>query len=392
MDRELRQFSTPPSQPTADGGPHSESDWPLLTCDPPFPVSPDDLLELHQKFAPYVRSDVYGTMGRGDLPWEEKFLLAAAFATLVPFRVTVGSAIVILYYLICRLCTGLTDSDGDDEQQGYVDMVGWRRFLIVYSGRFLARAMLFMLGFYWIDEFYLTSSGEDEDIDENERRERFEDFERPGVIVSNHISYLDILYHISSFFPSFVAKKSVAKLPIVGFISKCIGCVYVQRESKSTDSKGVSGIVKERVLAARQNKLAPLMLLFPEGTTTNGDFLLPFKTGAFLSKTPVLPVILRYPYERFSPAWDTISAVRHVILLLCQFVNYMEVTYLPIYYPSKQEKEDLKLYASNVRKLMARKGNLILSDMGLPEKRIYHAALNDFFHLHDSGSWSIRGA
>ncbi|XP_058080715.1 lysophospholipid acyltransferase LPEAT1-like [Magnolia sinica] len=92
-----------------------------------------------------------------------------------------------------------------------------------------------------------------------------------------------------------------------------------------------------------------------EGTTTYGDFLLPFKTGAFLSKTPVLPMILRYPYERFSPAWDTISAVRHVILLLCQFVNYMEVIYLPIYYPSEQEKKDLKLYVSNVRKLMARK-------------------------------------
>lgn len=53
-----------------------------------------------------------------------------------------------------------------------------------------------------------------------------------------------------------------------------------------------------------------LSLIFStEGTTTNGDFLLPFKTGAFLAKAPVLPVILRYPYERFSPAWDSISGV-----------------------------------------------------------------------------------
>lgn len=50
-------------------------------------------------------------------------------------------------------------------------------------------------------------------------------------------------------------------------------------------------------------------ILTTEGTTTNGDFLLPFKTGAFLSKAPVHPVILRYPYQRFSPAWDTISGV-----------------------------------------------------------------------------------
>jgi lysophosphatidylcholine acyltransferase/lyso-PAF acetyltransferase len=52
------------------------------------------------------------------------------------------------------------------------------------------------------------------------------------------------------------------------------------------------------------------MFNFPaEGTTTNGDFLLPFKTGAFLARVPVLPVILRYPYKRFSPAWDSIAGV-----------------------------------------------------------------------------------
>ena len=47
----------------------------------------------------------------------------------------------------------------------------------------------------------------------------------------------------------------------------------------------------------------------PEGTTTNGNYILPFKTGAFLAGTPVQPVILKYPYTRFSPAWDTISGV-----------------------------------------------------------------------------------
>lgn len=32
------------------------------------------------------------------------------------------------------------------------------------------------------------------------------EMERPGAIVSNHVSYVDILYHMSAFFPSFVAK------------------------------------------------------------------------------------------------------------------------------------------------------------------------------------------
>uniref|UniRef100_A0A1D1XPE0 Lysophosphatidylcholine acyltransferase 1 n=1 Tax=Anthurium amnicola TaxID=1678845 RepID=A0A1D1XPE0_9ARAE len=358
------------------GGGAAKDERPLLKSDSsvsdgsgataPHPAS---LEELEKKCAAFARSDAYGTMGRGELPLREKLLLGVALVTLVPIRLVVGIAVLVVYYLICRVCTLFKDPNRGDEQEDYAHMVGWRREVVVRSGRVLSRAMLLVFGFYWIHETRR----------ENVFVEQSDEHGRPGAIVSNHISYLDILYHMSSSFPSFVAKRSVAKLPLVGLISKCLGCVYVQRESKSSDSKGVSGIITERVVEAHQNKLAPMMLLFPEGTTTNGDFLLPFKTGAFLGKAPVLPVILSYPYRRFSPAWDSISGVRHVILLLCQFVNHIEVIHLPVYYPSPQELEDPKLYANNVRKLMATEGNLTLSDIGLAEKRVYHAALNGSF-------------
>lgn len=341
---------------------------------------------MEKKFAAYVRRDVYGPMGCGELPITEKILLGVAMLTLLPIRVIVGMSTLVFYYLICRVCTLFSTpyrfDQGEDQQpqqqlEDYAHLGGWRREVIVRCGRFLSRVMLFTLGFYWISQ---TSRVYDHDKlnDESDSKCQLEKSERPGVIISNHVSYLDILYHMSSSFPSFVAKRSVGKLPLVGLISKCLGCVYVQREDKSSDFKGVSGVVTERIKESHDNSDAPLMLIFPEGTTTNGKFLLPFKTGAFIAGAPVLPVILRYPYQRFSPAWDSISGVRHVILLLCQFVNYMEVMRLPIYYPSKEEVDDPKLYANNVRKLMADEGNLILSDVGLPEKRIYHAALNGF--------------
>ncbi|KAF5943262.1 hypothetical protein HYC85_020904 [Camellia sinensis] len=312
MESELKDLNPKPiSQQQQQQQQQQQTDFPNpSTIAPPKTTipsssSPPSTSKSWRRNSPaYVRNDVYGTMGRGELPWAEKFLLGIALLTLVPIRVTE--------------CNDLSEEP-----------------------------------------------------------------KRPGAIISNHISYLDILYHMSSFFPSFVAKRSVAKLPLVGLISKCLGCVFVQRESKSSDFKGVSAVVNERVREAHQNKFAPMMMLFPgfyfdavKGTTTNGDFLLPFKTGAFLSKAPVRPVILRYPYQRFSPAWDSISGVRHIMLLLCQFVNYLEVTRLPVYSPSQQEKDDPKLYAENVRRLMAREGNLTMSDIGLAEKRIYHAALN----------------
>ncbi|KAL0432440.1 UNVERIFIED_CONTAM: Lysophospholipid acyltransferase LPEAT1 [Sesamum latifolium] len=380
MESELKDLAPKPAEPQPES-----DESPLLK---PEPVSPAPQISISSQsneemeiklYAPFVRHDVYGTMGRGKLPCTEKLLLGLGLVFLLPIRVVVGMTILFSYYVICRVCTAFLAPNREAEQEDYAHTGGWRRVVILQSGRYLSRAVLFVFGFYWISETRKANevdgqlnSGANEPAHEGQS----EEVERPGAIVSNHVSYVDILYHMSASFPSFVAKRSVAKLPLVGLISKCLGCVYVQRESKSSDFKGVSGVVNERVREAHQNKLAPKIMLFPEGTTTNGDYLLPFKTGAFLAKAPVLPVILRYPHQRFSPAWDSISGVRHVILLLCQFVNHIEVTRLPIYHPSEQEKEDPKLYAENVRRLMAHEGNLILSDIGLAEKRVYHAALN----------------
>ncbi|XP_042519012.1 lysophospholipid acyltransferase LPEAT1-like isoform X3 [Macadamia integrifolia] len=331
------QVPEPADEPR--GGDSRKDERPLLKSDSNLsssPLSAENLQELDKKYAAFVRRDVYGTMGRGELPWSEKLLLVFALVTLVPIRVVVAMTILILYSLICRFCTLFTVPNRDEGQENYAHLSGWRRVVIVHAGKFLSRALFFTFGFYWISETRRNADAVEK----------------------------------------LAGERSVAKLPFVGLMSKCMGCVYVQRESKSSDFKGVSGIVTDRVKEAHQNKNAPMMLLFPEGTTTNGDFLLPFKTGAFLSKSPVLPVILRYPYQRFSPSWDTISGARHVILLLCQFVNHIEVTKLPVYHPSEQEKEDPILYANNVRKLMASEGNLTMSDIGLAEKRIYHATLN----------------
>ncbi|XP_047095360.1 lysophospholipid acyltransferase LPEAT1-like [Lolium rigidum] len=353
---------------------------PLLSPPSAAPAAPaaaqETLEELDRRYAPYARRDAYGPMGRGPLGPAEAARLAVAAALLLPLRVVAALLLLVAYYLVCRVCTLGVEEDREGEGRegpgdGYARLRGWRRDAVVRCGRNLARAMLFVFGFYRIREDHRRVAGaQDEDMGKSEY------LGRPGAIVSNHVSHLDILYHMSSSLPSFVAKRSVARLPLVGLISKCMGCIFVQRESKASDFKGVSGAVTERIQRAHRQKDSPMMLLFPEGTTTNGDYLLPFKTGAFLAKAPVRPVILRYPYKRFSPAWDSMDGARHILLLLCQFANYLEVVHLPVYYPSEQEKDDPKLYASNVRKLMAVEGNLILSDLGLADKRVYHAALN----------------
>ena len=77
-------------------------------------------------------------------------------STLVPIRLLVAFTILVVYYLICRVCTlfSAPNREGEDEQEDYAHMGGWRRAVIVQCGRFLSRALLFTLGFYWINVTY----------------------------------------------------------------------------------------------------------------------------------------------------------------------------------------------------------------------------------------------
>lgn len=58
---------------------------------------------------------------------------------------------------------------------------------------------------YW---FIIQNEAKNQSKNEDEAKDQDEESGRPGAIISNHVSYLDILYHMSSSFPSFVAKVS----------------------------------------------------------------------------------------------------------------------------------------------------------------------------------------
>lgn len=107
---------------------------------------------MEKKYGAFVRKDAYGIMGRGELPMVEKVLLWIAMVTLVPIRLVVAILIVVVYYMICRVCTLFSAPNREDEQEDYAHMTGWKRNVVVRCGKFLSRVMLFNFGFYWIEE------------------------------------------------------------------------------------------------------------------------------------------------------------------------------------------------------------------------------------------------
>jgi len=97
-------------------------------------------------------------------------------------------------------------------------------------------------------------------------------FPEHGAVISNHLSYLDIIVYASLHPCVFVSKAEVAEYPVLGWMTTMAGTVYVARGHGGSALKARSGL--EAALDANLP-----VVFFPEGTTSNGDGLLKFHSG-----------------------------------------------------------------------------------------------------------------
>eukprot|EP01130_Rhizamoeba_saxonica_P003720 TRINITY_DN1546_c0_g1_i4.p1 TRINITY_DN1546_c0_g1~~TRINITY_DN1546_c0_g1_i4.p1 ORF type:complete len:375 (+),score=95.05 TRINITY_DN1546_c0_g1_i4:767-1891(+) len=154
--------------------------------------------------------------------------------------------------------------------------------------------------------------------------------------------------------PCAVAKSDVGNMPVVGVMARAIQTIFVDRLDHNSRKLAMETI-SVRTDLATSGKPVPQVLIFPEGTTTNGNMIINFKTGAFRQGVPVQPVVLKYPnkYRNCAHTLDNQNMGKTFLGLMCQFGNYMEVQFLEPYIPSEEEIQNEHLYAENVRTLMA---------------------------------------
>jgi 1-acyl-sn-glycerol-3-phosphate acyltransferase len=99
----------------------------------------------------------------------------------------------------------------------------------------------------------------------------------PVAVVSNHLSYLDILLYSAAQPFVMVAKSEVKRWPLLGRLTAQAGTVYVDRGGGPPTYPAVN-----RAMAEAYKSGLPV-LFFPEGTTTDGSEVLPFRRGLFHS-------------------------------------------------------------------------------------------------------------
>ena len=143
------------------------------------------------------------------------------------------------------------------------------------------------------------------------------DIPSSGLLVSNHLSYLDILV-LSALAPCvFVAKREVKHWPVLGWFAKKAGTVFVHRELRAQASQTV-----DKIEAALQT--GALVVLFPEGTSSGGESILPFKSSllepAARQTHPLAAGFLRYELNDGDVSeevcyWKDMTLVPHLINL-----------------------------------------------------------------------------
>ena len=118
------------------------------------------------------------------------------------------------------------------------------------------------------------------------------------LVVSNHRSYLDIVVILSHLDAAFLAKMELRSWPIFGWAANKGNTVFVDRSSAESRARARDALA-ERLAQGIS------VVVFPEGTTTAGPGLLPFKNGIFhlacKKDIPVVPVAVSY--ENPKAAW-----------------------------------------------------------------------------------------
>ena len=172
----------------------------------------------------------------------------------------------------------------------------------------------------------------------------------PFFLVTNHLGYLDIVLLASQLNTRFLGKLDVAGWPLLGPLGRCMGTVFIDRTSRR-DLLRVNDELEHIVIREREGVVA-----FPEGTSSGGWDVLPFKPSIldFAAR-------LEYPVHFASISYQTPRGEPHASEAVCwwgdmsfrgHFFNLLRLSAIDsklVFGPNPIRASDRKTLASRLR-------------------------------------------
>ncbi|XP_046440192.1 lysophosphatidylcholine acyltransferase-like isoform X2 [Daphnia pulex] len=285
-----------------------------------------------------------------DMSAYDKIKVYILTVILLPLRlVAVFACLLIAYLLACIGTIGLSQED-----LIHKPMTGWRRSLsklITATSRFCFRSC----------GYRVRVIGQQATAKE-----------APILIFSPHSSFLDAFVAHWTGLPCLIVRSQDRQRPIFGQLINYTQPVYVWREDPDSRQNTIKEIKRRTTSPDGWQQI----LIFPEGTCSNRKGLITFKPGAFYPGVPVQPVCIRYPnrLDTLSWTWQGPGALELLWLTMTQFYTYCELEFLPVYVPTEEEKCNPKLFASNVRDVMAKALQVPIIDYSYEDCRLMSKA------------------
>jgi len=143
------------------------------------------------------------------------------------------------------------------------------------------------------------------------------------LFIGNHISYLDPFVLVKFVIASPVAKLEVASWPLLGYAVSVSGVIFVKRRSASSLKQ-----TRGTILEALQSGMS--VIVYPEGTTGDGQKMLPFRRGIFdlasVNNIPVAPVTIAH--QRPEAAFvKNVTFLPHFLKLFSHWKNEVYIHY-----------------------------------------------------------------
>jgi lyso-ornithine lipid O-acyltransferase len=162
-----------------------------------------------------------------------------------------------------------------------------------------------------------------------------------GLLVSNHLSYVDILVLVSLAPAVFVSKREVKSWPVLGLLAQMGGTVFIDRQRRTH-----VGQVNSEIQTALD--AGALVIVFPEGTSSDGKTILPFRSSLLEPATQLRHplTIARLQYAQAGGAadeetcyWGDMTFFPHLLNLLSKPGIRAVVRFAPVHHHSRDRKE-----------------------------------------------------
>lgn len=166
---------------------------------------------------------------------------------------------------------------------------------------------------------------------------------RSGLLVANHVSWLDIFVINVACPARFVAKSEIRGWPLVGILCERAGTLFIER-ARRRDTGRLNDIMRAALEAGDR------VAVFPEGTTSDGRVLNPFHASllqpAVTIGAPLHPTAIRYRRTDGTVNVDAayhgdMSLLQSILLLIAQREIHAEVIFSPAIATAERKRRDL---------------------------------------------------